>query len=222
MTAKKGWGSTVLGWFVVDESAPETSAGAETGADPAPPAAPGPSVQFVEEPPAAPGGQVDFAGVYKAAGIDDEEQGRVSRASDLLRALPEGTDDSVKKRIVETSLKSFGVPIDKIIEAGAGEIQALEGYIRKGGADTEKLLDESRNRIAQFEGEIGRIKKVMDDRVAEQLAVVKACNGRKLEIQSVLEFFGQERVARVVRDSPKLVEPETAPSASASASPRKD
>jgi hypothetical protein len=104
------------------------------------------------------------------------------------------------------------VPIDKIIEAGAGEIQALEGYIRKGGADTEKLLEESRNRISQFEGEIARIKKVMDDRVAEQLAVVRACNGCKLEIQSVLEFFGQERVARVVRDSPKLIEPEPAAS----------
>lgn len=211
MTAKKGWGSTVLGWFVVDEAASGTSPEGETGADPSSSGPAGPSVPpvtFVEEPPPAPGGQVDFPAVFQAAGIDEEEQGRVSRASDLLRALPEGTDDAVKKRIVETSLKSFGVPIEKIIEAGAGEIQCLEGYIRKGGADTEKLLDESRNRISQFEGEISRIKKVMDDRVAEQLAVVKSCNGRKLEIQSVLEFFGQERVARVVRDSPKLIEPE--------------
>jgi hypothetical protein len=214
MTGKKGWGSTVLGWFVVDESAPGEPEGAD--AEPGssvPSAAPAPlaqPVQFVEEPPAAPGGQVDFPAVFKAAGIDDEEQGRVSRATDLLRALPEGTDDAVKKRIVETSLKSFGVPIEKIIEAGAGEIQCLEGYIRKGGADTEKLLEESRNRIAQFEGEIGRIKKVMDERVAEQLAVVKSCNGRKLEIQSVLEFFGQEKVAQVVRDSPKLIEPQPA------------
>jgi hypothetical protein len=209
MTSKKGWGSTVLGWFVVDESAPADS---EAGSEPDSSAPPAQPVQFIEEPPPAPGGQVDFPAVYKAAGIDDEEQGRVARASDLLRALPAGTDDTVKKSIVEASLKSFGVPIDKIIEAGAGEIQALEGYIRKGGADTEKLLEESRNRISQFEGEIARIKKVMDDRVAEQLAVVRACNGCKLEIQSVLEFFGQERVARVVRDSPKLIEPEPAAS----------
>jgi hypothetical protein len=213
MTAKKGWGSTVLGWFVVDEAASGTSPEGETGAEASSPG-PGPSgtpVTFVEEPPPAPGGQVDFPAVFQAAGIDDEEQSRVSRASDLLRALPAGTDDSVKKQIVEASLKSFGVPIEKIIEAGAGEIQCLEGYIRKGGADTEKLLEESRNRISQFEGEISRIKKVMDDRVAEQLAVQRACNGRKLEIQSVLEFFGQERVARVVRESPKLIEPDAAP-----------
>ena len=30
---------------------------------------------------------------------------------------------------------------------------------------------------------------------------------KKLEVQRVLEFFGQEAVARVVRDSPKLLDP---------------
>ncbi len=134
----------------------------------------------------------------------------MDRAAGLLQTLPEGADETVKKRIVEASLKSFGVPIDKIIEAGAGEIQALEGYIRAGAADTQKLLDESRGRIAEFEAEMGRIKSVMDQSVAEQQTVVKTCNEKKLEIQSVLEFFGQEEVARVVRESPRLIEPKAA------------
>jgi hypothetical protein len=47
----------------------------------------------------------------------------------------------------------------------------------------------------------------MESRVAEQKAVTVACNDQKLGIQSVLEFFGQEAVAQVVRDSPRLVEP---------------
>ena len=85
-----------------------------------------------------------------------------------------------------------------------GEMQALEAYIRSGGSDTQKLLSESQDRITQFESEIERIKRVMDERVQEQQAVVKACNDRKLDIQHVLEFFGQEAVARVVRESPKL------------------
>ena len=210
MTSKKGWGSTVLGWFVVSDEA----AGAPTS-DPAAQEQPAdsasdPAAAFVKEPPASPGGRVDFAAVYEAAGLDGDEQARVARAAELLRALPEGTDDAVKKKIVETSLKTFGVPIDKIIEAGAGEIQALEGYIRAGGADTQKVLEESRRRIAEFESEIARIKSVMEERVAEQQSVTKACNEKKLEVQSVLEFFGQEAVARVVRDSPKLIEPRAA------------
>jgi len=206
MTAKKGWGSTVLGWFVVSEDgapAPETG-----DASPGAPAAePGPPVAFVGEIPSSPGGRVDFPAVFAAAGIAQEEQSRVDRASELLRALPRDADDAVKKRIVEASLKSFGVPIEKIIEAGAGEIQALEGYIRAGAADTQKLLEESRKRVSEFEGEIARIKSVMDERVTEQQRVVQACNEEKLEIQSVLEFFGQEAVARVVRESPRLIEP---------------
>jgi len=49
------------------------------------------------------------------------------------------------------------------------------------------------------------------ERVHEQAAVVRACNEKKLDVQRVLEFFGQEAVARVVRDSPKLIDPSQPP-----------
>ena len=117
------------------------------------------------------------------------------------------TEPAVKQQIVEASLKDFGVPIEKIIEAGVQEIQALQAYIQTGAQDTQKVLEESQRRIAQYEEEVRRIKIVMDQRVQEQQAVMKACNDRKLGIQRVLEFFGQEVVARVVRDSPKLIDP---------------
>jgi len=205
MSDRKNWGSTVMGWFVVQED--DTAAPAPSSDESTPPAAPEPPA-FVREPPPAPGGRVDFPKVYEAAGIDAEEQSRVGKATELLGALPEGTDAAVKKQIVEASLKAFGVPVDKIIEGAVQEIQALEAYIRAGAADTQKVHEESEKRITQFEEEIRRIKSVMEGRTAEQLAVVQACNEKKLGIQKVLEFFGQEKVARVVRDSPKLVEPQ--------------
>ena len=204
MSDRKGWGSTVLGWFVVQEDG--TGAPTPSSDEAAQPAAPEPPA-FVTEPPAAPGGRVDFPKVYVAAGVDAEAQGRVGKAADLLEALPAGTDAAVKKQIVEASLKAFGVPVEKIIEGAVQEIQALEAYIRAGAADTQKVLEESEKRITQFEEEIRRIRTVMEGRTAEQLAVIQGCNEKKLGIQKVLEFFGQEKVARVVRDSPKLVEP---------------
>jgi hypothetical protein len=91
------------------------------------------------------------------------------------------------------------------------EIQALEAYIQAGAADTQKLLAESNDRIAKFESEIARIRRVMEERVQEQGAVAKACNEKKLDVQRVLEFFGQEAVARVVRESPKLIDPSQQP-----------
>ena len=218
MSDKKNWGSTVLGWFVVR---PEDEQGAAGGGPPATAedaariaayAADQPVVPVapMADPPPAPGGQVDFPAVFTAAGVDSAQQERVEKAAALLRSLPAETDPAVKKQIVEASLKAFGVPIDEIIEAGVEEIQALESYIRAGGADTQKLLAESSERIAQFEEEVRRIRQVMEDRVQEQQAVVRACNERKLGVQQVLEFFGQEAVARVVRDSPKLIDPSQA------------
>ena len=121
--------------------------------------------------------------------------------------LPAETPREVKKQIVEASLKAFGYPVEKIIESGAMEIQALEIYIQSGQKDTQSLLVESQKRLAELDAEIGRVKKVMDDQVAAQFALTNACNDAKLKVQEVLEFFGQEAVARVVKESPRLHEP---------------
>jgi len=220
MSDKKSWGSTVAGWFIErDEPAaappeietPENEAGLTT--DPITSVAdsytsPSPTQGvFQTAPPPPAGGQVDFAAVFVAAGVDDEEQQRVARTTELLRSLPAGTDATVKKQIVEASLKAFGVPIEKIIEATAEEIQALDGYIRNCAADNEKLIQESDARIKQYELEITNVRTVMQQSVEEQQKLIKACNDKKLEVQQVLEFFGRDKVASVVKASPKLHDP---------------
>ncbi|HYP53995.1 MAG TPA: hypothetical protein VEQ42_10675, partial [Pyrinomonadaceae bacterium] len=245
---KKGWGSTVLGWFVVQEGQQQpgepsadapaepttdgtdiadelirrysgggggSSAATTPAADAYSPAGSSadssratPSTEtFRPVPPASPGGQVDFDAVFESAGVDSEERGRVARAVELLNSLPAGTDVGVKKQIVEASLRAFGVPVEKIIEAGAEEIQALEFYQRAGAAETEQLISESEQRIRDLEQEIADVRKVMQQRVEEQQSVIRACNAKKLEVQQILEFFGQERVAAVVKASPKLQDP---------------
>ena len=151
---------------------------------------------------------MDFDAVFTAAGISEDDRGRVTKASDLLGSLPPETPVAVKRQIVEASLKAFGVPIDEIIEAGVGEIQALEGYIRAGASDTQHVLADAEKRIKLYEEEIRQLRGIMEQRVAEQQAVIRACNDKKLAVQQVLEFFGQEAVSRVVHASPKLQTPE--------------
>ncbi|HKV34167.1 MAG TPA: hypothetical protein VJP89_07600 [Pyrinomonadaceae bacterium] len=222
MSDKKGWGSTVAGWFIerdepqtpTEIESPENEAGVT--ADPVASVAsvpdsyttPSPTQGvFQTVPPPPTGGQIDFAAVFVAAGVDEEEQQRVTRTTELLRSLPAGTDAAVKKQIVEASLKAFGVPIEKIIEATAEEIQALDGYTRNCAADNEKLIQESDARIKQYEQEIANIRTVMQQSVEEQQKLIKVCNDKKLEVQQVLEFFGRDKVASVVKASPKLHDP---------------
>jgi hypothetical protein len=226
MTQKKGWGSTVAGWFVERDGATEqadatevgtgeTDSASDTPTDPPASAAgldsyaaPSPTQGvFQTAPPPAAGGRVDFEAVFEAAGVSEEARQRVGKTVELLRSLPAGTDAAVKKQIVEASLKAFGVPIEQIIEAGVEEIQALDGYIRNGAADSEKLMQESDARIKRYEEEIKNIRAIMQQSVAELQSVVKVCNDKKLEVQQVLEFFGQDKVARVVKESPKLHDP---------------
>jgi hypothetical protein len=210
MSDKKKWGSTVMGWFIVSDQPSAVAAPSSGGAedDTIRRAAAQPQLNvFSTPPPPASGGNVAFDEVFNAAGIDSSERERVTRTLDLLNALPPGTEETVKKQIVMASLRAFGVPIEQIIEAGAQELQALEAYIRAGAADTEKVTTEAELRIKQYEEEIVKLRTVMQQRVEEQQAVVKSCNNKKLEVQKVLEFFGQEAVAKVVKASPKLQEP---------------
>jgi hypothetical protein len=51
------------------------------------------------------------------------------------------------------------------------------------------------------------VKRAMEEKVMAQQALARMANEQKLKVQVVLEFFGQEAVAKVVKESPKLVEP---------------
>jgi hypothetical protein len=218
--AEKTWGKTVLGWFVVQEdggAAPSAAdapasgdaadaliakyaSGGSGASEPPPVELKGPLPPVVE-------GQVEFAQVYEAAGVDAEEQGRVARAQELLRSLPAETPVQVKKQIVEASLKAFGVPTEKIIEAAVAEIEALESFIRQGQSETQTILAEGNQKIAELERQIAEVRTVMERSIGEQGIRTKSANQEKLKIQQVLEFFGQEAVAQVVRESARLHEP---------------
>lgn len=206
-----------MGWFVVQDGSAGTAPAAPASMDEAdqliakyanagpPEASPLPELKGPLPPVVQ--GTIDFDQVFEAGGVDATERDRVQKAKELLRSLPAETPNAVKKQIVEASLKAFGVATDKIIEAAVESVQALESFIRAGQSETQKTLSEATERIAQLEREIQDLRMVMQNAVSDQEMRMSAANQKKLEMQEVLEFFGQEAVARVVTESPKLYEP---------------
>lgn len=217
---KKGLGETVLGWFVerVDEDEVEQTPEAlideyANKKAPAPPPPNAPKSVRLEGavPMVAAGRSLDpnaLAQVYQAAKITPEEQERVKKAQSLVDSLPAETPKDVKRQIVEASLKAFGVPIEDIVETGVEQIQALEAYIQHGARHTQSVLQDAQARIEKLQAEIMEVKKLMELQVTTQSNLTKSCNEEKVKVQRVLEFFGQELVAKVVKASPKLVEKE--------------
>ena len=208
---EKGWGKSVLGWFVVSDDDPGKAPAGDADAliakytGKAPGDAPPPPVVELKGPvPAIADGKVDFAQVFEAAGIHGDERGRVDKARELLRSLPGETPQPVKKQIVEASLKAFGVATDKIIEAAVAEIQALESLIQKGQAEAQGVVADGNKRIAELEKQIAEMRTVMQQAAADQESRTRLANGEKLGIQQVLEFFGRDAVEKVVQESPKL------------------
>jgi hypothetical protein len=160
----------------------------------------------VPQPDAA--GQIDFASVFKGAGISEAEADRVNRTLQLLSQLPAETPQPVKKQIVEASLNSFGVPIESIIESAVAEIEALHSCIAAGQAQTATLMEQSQARIEQLQKQIQDVQQVILAKQAEQRSLETAARVYGLKVQQILEFFGQELVGKVVKESPRLHEPE--------------
>jgi len=207
VSEKKSWGDTMLGWFVErdgektappprDPEAPEEPAVAEPE--------PTPAVTLEGELPvaAAPGAPFDFAAVYRAAGIAPEAQDRVEKAATLLGTLPADASKEVKRQIVEASLKAFGYPVEQIIEAGAAEIRALHVFIEFSERNNQQAVAETNQRIETLTREIEEARQVIEQKVSAQQQLAATCNAQKLRVQDVLEFFGQEAVARVVGPPP--------------------
>lgn len=195
MEKKRSWGKTVASWFVVDsEPGSPQAAQPDAGMPSGEAAAPAPS----EPLPPIVNGTLDLAAIYGGAGVDAGAQDRVVKAQALLRSLPAETPEPVKRQIVETSLRTFGVPTDEILRAAAAEIQALEAYVQAGEAGARRTAEDGNARIAELEAEMGRVRQAMEQAAVEQEGRARAASQEKLNVQQVLDFFGEEAVARAV------------------------
>jgi hypothetical protein len=203
VSEKKSWGSTVLGWFVEREEHAKPADDKEAAlasVEDEPPPPPSPAIELKGDVPIpAEGAPIDLGAIFRAAGLPEEQQGRVDKALTLLQNLPAESPTEVKRQIVEASLKAFGVPVDQIIEAGVAEIHALHAFIEFSQRNTQKLTVEANVRIEELKAEIAEISAAMEKTAGAQQALASQCNRQKLRVQEVLEFFGQEAVARVVQ-----------------------
>jgi hypothetical protein len=152
------------------------------------------SPRVLEGPGVAPGSAHDakaFAEVYRASGIASEEQERVNRALELLRALPPGATLDVRRSIVEASMTAFGIPIDRILETAGGQLRALDAYAADGEKRTSEVLAQAEARIARLQAEIAEVQRLMELQRRTQAEIVRASAGEKSRIRALFEFFGR-------------------------------
>jgi hypothetical protein len=180
------------GWFRGAEDGMDLASGEAVpmeGLFPSPSAAQPPSSDGIVTPP-RPEESINTLAIYESAGISREERDRVDRAATLLRALPQSTPAEVRREIVETSLRTFGVQTEKIVEAARRETAALETFITSNQKATDKLLDDARTRVAALEQEIVRVKQAAEQAAAVQHSRNRLAHAEMNVVQQVLGFFG--------------------------------
>lgn len=214
MPEEKGLGSRLLGLFVevkddgtpaagtavVDKGDGEKTAAElvaelagqsapKRAAEQAPAAAPARVAVPAHTGPVTPA-EVDFDAVFKNAGMDSADLDRVRKADELLKSLPEATPIDVKRQIVEASLKAFGFELSKIVGAAQNQLKALDTWVRLNEQQTAKAITDAQAKIAQLEDQVISLKADITRRTEQLAGVAAAAEGRKLQVNQVLGFFG--------------------------------
>ena len=137
----------------------------------------------------------NFDVIFKDAGMDAAELDRVNKAEELLKGLPEDAPVAMKRKIVETSLRTFGFDVEKIVQAANNQKRALDTYVRVNEGATQKSSQDAQTQIKQLEEKIIGLKAEIDKRTQQLTEVKAAAEARKAQVQQVLEFFAQPGAA---------------------------
>lgn len=145
----------------------------------------------------------DRVAVLESAGVGQEQRERVDRTLELLRSLPEETPASVRKSIVEASLKAFDISIKAIVEAAGSELTAFDAYVTSGHKKLTELKNESEKRIAELEGEIAKIRNRLELATSDQASLDQATLQEAARVRPILGFFSSASTGRVANDANK-------------------
>ncbi len=160
---------------------------------PAPPLAPtqpaSPAYQPKAPEPGLPPAAIDFDPVFKKAGIDSGELDNVKKALELLKGLPADAPVAMKRTIVETTLRTMGFPVEKLVQGANNQLRALNNHVKKQESASQQAIELAQQSIRQLDEKIIELKVAIDKRSQSLTQTKMAVEARKAEVQKVLEFF---------------------------------
>ena len=184
--------------------------------------APRPPEETTPRLPPIEGTSVDFQAVYLFGQVSAEECERVRRAYELVSSLPSSSiEPEARKQIVETTLRVFDLPADRLVEAATRQITALETFLRAAREHTNRLFEEEAREITELEAEIARRRSVQDTLTSEQGARVCAADVELAKLQHVVAFFAQPGVAPASSGSEDQAAPAQGQDTSVPAEPKR-
>lgn len=167
----------------------------KAGSGGAPPAAAAPAQPAVPAYQPKPGeaplqpAQIDFDPVFKKAGIDPGELDNIKKALELLKGLPADAPVAMKRTIVETTLRTMGFPVEKLVQGANNQLRALGNHAKEHESATQQAIEMAQQNIRQLDEKIIELKVAIDKRTLSLTQVKMAVEARKAEVQKVLEFF---------------------------------
>jgi hypothetical protein len=133
--------------------------------------------------------KLDCPGIYRAAGLTDEDLSQVEHAEQLLKTLPANLPLETQKQILEGTLKTFGVDPARIHQTLQRQQRALAGYAAVVRHDAEKRDADARARIESMRAEALKLERAIDDRARGRAGVELSCKMQSDALSRIVEYL---------------------------------
>ncbi len=190
MPEPHGIGSKIKRLFVEEEEGGAPASAAEEAAVSAQQQAPAPAAAAAATPqaPVEPA-KLDCPGIYRAAGLTDEDLSQVEHAEQLLKTLPSNLPLETQKQILEGTLKTFGVDPARIQQTIQRQQRALAGYASVVRHDAEKRDADARSRIEALRAEALKLERAIEERARGRAGVELSCKMQSDAVSRMVAYL---------------------------------
>ena len=190
MPEPHGIGSKIKRLFVEEEEGGAPASAAEEAAVSAQQQAPAPAAAAAATPqaPVEPA-KLDCPGIYRAAGLTDEDLSQVEHAEQLLKTLPSNLPLETQKQILEGTLKTFGVDPARIQQTIQRQQRALAGYASVVRHDAEKRDADARSRIDALRAEALKLERAIEERARGRAGVELSCKMQSDAVSRMVAYL---------------------------------
>jgi hypothetical protein len=189
MSEPHGIGSKIKRLFLEEEEGGAPAAAAAETAGAAQEQAPRQPAASAAAPAPVEAAKVDLPGIYRAAGLSDEDLAQVEHAEQLLKTLPANLPLETQKQILEGTLKTFGVDPARIRQTVQRQQRALSGYASVVRHDAEKRDADARARIESLRAEALKLERAIEERARARAGVELSCKMQSDAVSLILGYL---------------------------------
>jgi hypothetical protein len=133
--------------------------------------------------------KIDFKKIFESAGIGETNPFATAEKVMELRKNFSSLPEATQVESVEATFKTFGISEGQVVADATSKGEAIEFYMQMTQEETTTTVNKINEEIAKLNQQIEAKKKELQERLAHQELINKACEAEMQKYEDILRFL---------------------------------